>query len=151
MCVVRKPSWATKKGTSHASATRRAIAVRSAASWAVRANSMPQPASATAIMSSWPAWMFSPWLVSARAPTWKTIGSRLPLMTWSTSFISTRPWPAVKFTARPPASAKPSAAVADECSDSSSRKASGVPHRLVRPLATAAWKAAAMFVDGVIG
>ena len=62
-----------------------------------------------------------------------------------------RPWPAVKFVTRPPASAKPSAAEADECSDSGSRKASGVPHRLVRPSATAAWKIAAIVVDGVIG
>ena len=54
---------------------------------------MPQPVSATAMTSSWPAWMLSAWLVSARAPTWKTTGSRLPLMTYRTSFIRTRPWP----------------------------------------------------------
>jgi hypothetical protein len=72
-------------------------------------------------------------------------------MTKSTSFISTRPCPEVKFTTRPPASAKPSAEVAEECSDSSSRKESGVPHRFDRPSATAAWKAPAMLVEGVIG
>ena len=94
----------------------------------------PQPVSATAITSSWPAWMLSAWLVSARAPTWKTTGRRLPAMTYRTSFISTRPWPAVKFVTRPPASAKPSAADADECSDSGSRKRSGVPHRSVLPV-----------------
>ena len=107
--------------------------------------------SATAMTSSWPAWMLSAWLVSARAPTWKTTGSRLPLMTYRTSFIRTRPWPAVKFVTRPPASAAPSAADADECSDSGSMNRSGVPHRLVRPAATAAWKIAAIVVDGVIG
>ena len=106
------------------SATRRAIAVRSAASWTLRAKRMPQPVSATAMTSSWPAWMLSAWLVRARAPTWKTTGRRLPLMTWRTSFISTRPWPAVKLVTRPPASAKPSAADALECSDSGSRKRS---------------------------
>ena len=45
----------------------------------------------------------------------------------------------------------PSAADADECSDSGSMKRSGVPHRFVRPSATAAWKIAAIVVDGVIG
>ena len=67
----------------------------------------PSRVSATAITSSWPAWMLSAWLVSARAPTWKTTGRRLPLMTYRTSFIRTRPWPAVKFVTRPPASATP--------------------------------------------
>ena len=38
---MRKPSWTTKNGVSVASATRRAIAARSAASWALRANRMP--------------------------------------------------------------------------------------------------------------
>ena len=62
-----------------------------------------------------------------------------------------RPWPAVKFVTRAPARADPSAADADECSDSGSMNRSGVPHRLVAPLATAAWKTAAIVVDGVIG
>ena len=139
VCVVRKPSWATMNGVSLASAARRAIAARSATSWALRATRIAQPVSATAIRSSWPAWMFSAWLVSARAPTWKTTGSRFPAMTYSTSFMSTRPWPAVKFVTRPPASATPSAADADECSDSGSMKPSGVPHRSVLPDATADW------------
>src|SRR6188472_3553996 len=95
--------------------------------------------------------MLSAWLVSARAPTWNTTGKRLPEMTCRTSFISTSPWPAVKFVTRPPARAKPSAAEADECSLSGSRKTSGVPHRLARPSATAAWYTAGIVVDGVIG
>ena len=41
----------------------------------------PQPVSATPMTSSWPAWMLSAWLVSARAPTWNTAGRRLPAMT----------------------------------------------------------------------
>ena len=41
------------------------------------------------------------------------------------------PCPAVKFVTRPPASATPSAAEAELCSDSGSMKASGVPHRFV--------------------
>ncbi len=61
------------------------------------------------------------------------------------------PWPAVKFVTRPPASAKPSAAEAEECSDSGSMNRSGVPQRFVAPSATAAWKSAAMVVEGVIG
>ena len=62
-----------------------------------------------------------------------------------------RPCPAVKFVARLPASATPSAADAELCSDSGSMKASGVPQRFGRPAATAAWKIAAIVVDGVIG
>ena len=61
------------------------------------------------------------------------------------------PCPAVKFVTRPPASATPSAAEAELCSDSGSMKASGVPHRFVWPAATADWKTAAIVVDGVIG
>ena len=61
------------------------------------------------------------------------------------------PWPAVKFVTRPPARAKPSAAEAEECSDSGSMNRSGVPHRFVAPSATAAWYSAAMVVEGVIG
>jgi len=137
--VVRKPSWQTRNGVSVSSAARRAMAVRSAASWALRAKTMPQPVSATPITSSWPAWMLRAWLLSARAPTWKTAGSRLPEMTYRTSFMRIRPCPAVKFVTRPPASAKPSAAEAEECSDSGSRNLSGVPHRLRRPFATATW------------
>ena len=72
-------------------------------------------------------------------------------MTYRTSFIRIRPWPAVKFVTRPPARAKPSAADAEECSDSGSMNWRPVPHRLVRPSATAAWKIAAIVVDGVIG
>ena len=60
-------------------------------------------------------------------------------MTYRTSFIRIRPWPAVKLVTRAPASAAPSAAEADECSDSGSMNRSGVPHRSVRPSATAAW------------
>ena len=137
--MVRNPSWHTKNGTSDVSAARRAMAVRSAASWALRAKTMPQPVSATPITSSWPAWMLRPWLVRARAPTWNTTGSRLPEMTYRTSFMRIRPCPAVKFVTRPRASANPSAARADECSDSGWRNASGVPHRLGLPPATAAW------------
>jgi hypothetical protein len=66
--------------------------------------------------------MFSAWLVRARAPMWNTTGRRLPAMTYRTSFIRIRPWPAVKFVTRPPARANPSAADAEECSDSGSRK-----------------------------
>ena len=95
--------------------------------------------------------MLRAWLVSARAPMWKTTGNRLPLMTYRTSFMRIRPWPAVKFVTRPPASATPSAADAELCSDSGSMKRSGVPHRLVRPDATPAWYTAAIVVDGVIG
>ena len=82
---------------------------------------------------------------------WKTAGSRLPEMTYRTSFIRISPWPAVKFVTRAPASAAPSAADADECSDSGSMNRRGVPHRFVAPFATAAWKIAAIVVDGVIG
>ena len=137
--VVRKPSCTQRNGVSVSSATRRQIAVRSAASCALRANRMPQPVSATPMTSSCPAWMLSDWLVSARAPTWKTAGRRLPEMTYRTSFIRRRPWPAVKFVTRPPASAKPSAALAEECSDSGSTKRRLVPQRFVRPSATATW------------
>ena len=51
----------------------------------------------------------------------------------------------------PPARATPSAADAELCSDSGSMKRSGVPQRFGRPAATAAWKIAAIVVDGVIG
>jgi len=149
--VVRKPSWTTNHGVSPSSATRRAMAVRSAASWALRAKKMPQPASATPITSSWPAWMFRAWLVIARAPIWKTAGRRLPEMTYRTSFIRIRPWAEVKLVTRPPARAKPSAAEAEECSDSGSTNLSFVPQMLGVPLATAVWKTAAMVVEGVIG
>ncbi len=137
--VVRKPSWATSHGVSPSSATRRAMAVRSAASWQLREKNMPQPQSATPIMSSWPAWMFRLWLVSARAPTWKTAGRRFPAMTYRTSFIRISPCPAVKFVTRPPARAKPSAAEAEECSDSGSMNFSVVPQMFGVPLATATW------------
>ena len=137
---MRKPSWQTRNGVSIASAARRAMALRSAASWALRANTIPQPVSATPITSSWPAWMLRAWLVRARAPTWNTTGRRLPLMTYRTSFIRMRPWPAVKLTVRPPVSATPSAADALECSLSGSMNRSWVPHRFGRPSATAAWK-----------
>ena len=43
------------------------------------------------------------------------------------------------------------AADAEQCSDSGSMNRSGVPHRFVRPSATAAWKIAAIVVEGVIG
>jgi hypothetical protein len=79
--VVRKPSCTLKKGISVASAQRRAIRHRSPDSCALRANSMPQPVSATAITSSWPACTLRAWLVSARAPMLNTAGWRLPLMT----------------------------------------------------------------------
>ena len=46
----------------------------------------------------------------------KTAGSRLPLIVYRTSFISTRPWPLVKLVTRPPATAKPSQAEAELCS-----------------------------------
>ena len=36
-----------------------------------------------------------------------TTGSRLPEIVYSTSFISTSPWPEVKLVTRPPATAKP--------------------------------------------
>ena len=72
-------------------------------------------------------------------------------MTNRTSFIRTRPWPAVKLVTRAPDRAAPSAAEADECSDSGSMNRRGVPHRFVRPSATAAWKTAAIVVEGVIG
>ena len=78
VCVVRKPSCTLKNGVCDASAARRAIRHRSPASWALRANSMPQPQSATLITSSCPACTLSPWLVSARAPMLNTAGSRLP-------------------------------------------------------------------------
>ena len=139
VCVVRKPSWTTNQGVSPSSATRRAMAVRSAASWQLRAKKMPQPQSATPITSSWPAWMLRLWLVMARAPMWKTAGRRLPAMTYRTSFIRIRPCPAVKLVTRPPARAKPSAAEAEECSDSGSTNLSCVPQRLGVPLATATW------------
>ena len=123
VCVVRKPSWTTKNGVSRrlgdAAGDRGEVG---GLLGVAGERGSPQPVSATAITSSWPAWMLSAWLVSARAPMWKTTGSRLPAMTYRTSFISTRPWPAVKFVTRPPASAKPSAADADECSDSGSMK-----------------------------
>ena len=78
VCVVRKPSCTLKNGVCVASAARRAIRQKSPASWALRPKIMPQPQSATDITSSWPAWTFSPWLVSARAPMFITTGSRLP-------------------------------------------------------------------------
>lgn len=77
--------------------------------------------------------------MSARAPTWKTTGSRLPAIVYRTSFISTRPCPEVKLVTRPPARANPSHVEADECSDSSSRKNSDSPQRFFLPLAWAAW------------
>src|SRR5450759_1467389 len=67
------------------------------------------------------------WLVSARAPTWKTAGRRLPAITYRTSFMRMRPCPAVKLVTRPPARAKPSAAEAEACSDSGSTNFSCVP------------------------
>ena len=49
--------------------------------------------------------------------------------------MRTRPCPEVKFVTRPPARANPSQVEAEECSDSSSRKKSGSPHRFFLPLA----------------
>ncbi len=89
--VVRKPSWTEKKGVHEASAARRAINPRSCASCALRANSMPQPQSATAIASSWPACTLSACELKARAPMWNTAGRRLPAIVYSTSFMSTSP------------------------------------------------------------
>ena len=66
---------------------------------------MPQPTSVTAMTSSWPAWTFSDWDVSARAATLRTMGNRLPEQVNNTSFISTNPWPLVKLETRPPAMA----------------------------------------------
>ena len=128
--VVRKPSWHDEERRLGrlGDAARDGASGRPPPGRCARRGS-PQPVSATPMTSSWPAWMLSAWLVSARAPTWKTAGRRLPAMTYRTSFMRMRPWPAVKFVTRPPASAKPSAADADECSDSGSRKRSGVPHR----------------------
>jgi len=114
-----------------ASAARRAIRHKSAASCALRPNSIPQPQSATDIMSSWPACTLSDWLVKARAPMFMTTGSRLPAIVYSTSFISTSPWPDVKLVTRPPAAANPSQNVAAECSLSGSTKISGSPHRFL--------------------
>ncbi len=87
----------------------------------------------------------------AREPTWKTAGRRLPLMVKSTSFISTSPCPEVKFVTLPPAAAKPSAALAEECSDSGSRKTMGSPQRFSKPSAAAAAYSTPMLVEGVMG
>ncbi len=78
VCVVRKPSWTLKNGVCVASAARRAMRQKSPASWALRATIMPQPTSATDMMSSWPAWTLRPWLVRARAPMFISTGRRLP-------------------------------------------------------------------------
>ncbi len=134
-----------------ASAARREIRQKSPASWALRAKIMPQPQSATDITSSWPAWTLSPWLVKARAPMFITTGSRLPEMVYSTSFISTRPWPEVKLVTRPPATANPSQTVAAECSLSGSKNISGSPQRFLSPFMTAALKPPPIVVELVIG
>ncbi len=112
---------------------------------------MPQPQSATLITSSCPAWTLRPWLVSARAPMFMTTGRRLPEIVYSTSFISTRPWPEVKLVTRPPATAKPSQTVAAECSLSGSKNMSVSPHRFLSPFMTAALKPPPIVVELVIG
>ena len=74
---MRNPSWRhEERRLASPPPTRRAIAVRSAASCALRANRIPQPVSATAITSSCPAWMFSAWLV--RAPDFESCESSKP-------------------------------------------------------------------------
>ncbi len=60
VCVVRKPSCTEKNGVRVDSAVRREMRQKSPASWALRAKSMPQPQSATAMTSSCPAWTLSP-------------------------------------------------------------------------------------------
>src|SRR5436190_9588347 len=82
---------------------------------------------------------------------WNTIGRRLPLIVYKTSFMSTRPWPLVKLVTRPPASAKPSHVEADECSLSGSMKSSLSPHRFFIPLETALAYPPPMTVELVIG
>src|SRR5947209_3646101 len=79
------------------------------------------------------------------------MGSRLPLMTYRTSFIRIKPWPGVKFVTRPPASAKPSQAEAELCSDSGSRNCSVSPQRFCLPLDTSAAKPSPIGVEGVMG
>ena len=81
----------------------------------------------------------------------KTTGSRFPAMVYSTSFISTKPWPEVKLVTRPPAKANPSQKDAEECSLSGSMKISGSPQRFVRPLWTAALKPPPIVVELVMG
>ncbi len=151
VCVVRNPSWTLKNGVWVASAARRAIRQKSPASCALRPKIMPQPQSATDIMSSWPAWTLSPWLVRARAPIFITTGSRLPEIVYRTSFISTRPWPEVKLVTRPPATANPSQTVAAECSLSGSKNINSSPQRFFQPLVTAALNPPPMVVELVIG
>ena len=151
VCVVRKPSCTLKNGVLLFSAARRAMRHMSPASWALRPKSIPQPQSATLIRSSCPACTFSEWLVSARAPMLNTTGNRLPLIVYSTSFMSTRPWPLVKFVTRPPASANPSQKDAEECSLSGSMNTSGSPQRFACPFCTAALNPPPMVVLLVMG
>src|SRR5579872_1663538 len=80
-----------------------------------------------------------------------TTGSRLPEIVYSTSFISTRPWPEVKLVTRPPATANPSQTVAAECSLSGSKNMSGSPQRFFWPFVTAALKPPPMVVELVMG
>ena len=134
------------------SATRRAIAVRSAASWALRANSMPQPVSATAITSSWPAWMLRR-LARQRARA-DVEDDRQPLAADDVQDLLHEHQALAGGEVRDPAAGEREALGRGWPTSARTRargSASGVPHRFVRPSATAAWKAAAMFVDGVIG
>jgi hypothetical protein len=80
-----------------------------------------------------------------------TTGSRLPLMVYRTSFMSTRPWPLVKLVTRPPATANPSHTDAAECSDSGSKNMRVSPHRFLPPLMTEALNPPPMVVELVIG
>ena len=80
-----------------------------------------------------------------------TIGSRLPLIVYSPSFISTRPWPLVKLVTRPPATANPSHTAAAECSLSGSKNIRGSPNRFVAPFMTNELNPPPMVVELVIG
>ena len=80
-----------------------------------------------------------------------TTGSRLPLIVYSTSFISTRPCPEVKLVTRPPATANPSHTLAAECSLSGSKNISGSPQRFLPPFMTAVLNPPPIVVELVIG
>ena len=78
VCVVRKPSCTLKNGVCVASAARRRDQAEVAGLLGVAAEDHAPAAVGHDITSSCPAWTFSPWLVSARAPMFITTGSRLP-------------------------------------------------------------------------
>ena len=76
-------------------AARWATAARSMTSWTLVSASMAKPVWRQAMTSEWSPKMFSAWVATVRADTWKTPGSSSPAILYMLGIISSRPWEAV--------------------------------------------------------